>query len=39
MKSFDFLTCFVTYPDEIKTFATFAEYVGPQLISKAPFPR
>ena len=36
VKSFHFLTCFVTYPDEIKTFATFAEYVGPQLIKQGP---
>ena len=34
MKSFHFLTCFFTYPDEIKEFATFAEYVGPQLIKQ-----
>ena len=32
VKSFHFLTCFFTYPPEIKEFATFAEYVGPQLI-------
>jgi len=36
VKSFHFLTCFVTYPDEIKMFATFAEYVGPQLIKQGP---
>ena len=29
VKSFHFLTCFFTYPDEIKEFAAFAEYVGP----------
>ena len=34
VKSFHFLTCFFTYPDEIKKFATFAEYVGPQLIKQ-----
>ena len=34
MKSFHFLTCFFTYPDEIKEFVTFAEYVGPQLIKQ-----
>ena len=34
VKSFHFLTCFFTYPDEIKEFATFAEYVGPQLIKQ-----
>ena len=32
VKSYHFLTCFFTYPDEIKEFVTFAEYVGPQLI-------
>jgi type I restriction enzyme R subunit len=32
VKSFHFLTCFFAYPPEIKEFATFAEYVGPQLI-------
>ena len=32
VKSFHFLTCFFTYAPEIKDFATFAEYVGPQLI-------
>ena len=32
VKSFHFLTCFFTYPPEIKEFATFAEYVGAQLI-------
>jgi len=32
VKSFHFLTCFFTYPSEIKEFATFAEYVGPLLI-------
>jgi type I restriction enzyme R subunit len=34
VKSFHFLTCFLTYPDEIKEFVTFAEYVGPQLIKQ-----
>jgi len=34
VKSFHFLTCFFTYPEEIKQFATFAEYVGPQLIKQ-----
>lgn len=34
VKSYHFLTCFFSYPDEIKTFATFAEYVGPQLIKQ-----
>jgi len=32
VKSFHFLTCFFTYAPEIKQLATFAEYVGPQLI-------
>ena len=34
VKSFHFLTCFFTYPDQIKEFVTFAEYVGPQLIKQ-----
>ena len=32
VKSFHFLTCFFTYAPEIKEFATFADYVGSQLI-------
>lgn len=32
VKCFHFLTCFFTYPQEIREFAAFAEYVGPQLI-------
>jgi len=32
VKSFHFLTCFFTFASEIKAFATFADYVGPQLI-------
>ena len=32
VKSFHFLTCFFTFAPEIKELATFAEYVGPQLI-------
>ncbi len=32
VKSFHFLTCFFTFSSAIKQFATFAEYVGPQLI-------
>lgn len=32
VKSFHFLTCFFTFGPEIKQLATFAEYVGPQLI-------
>jgi len=34
VKSFHFLTCFFTYPPEIKEFATFSDYVGPQLIKQ-----
>lgn len=34
VKSFHFLTCFFTYPDEIGEFVAFAEYVGPQLIKQ-----
>jgi type I restriction enzyme R subunit len=34
VKSFHFLTCFFTYPDQVKEFVTFAEYVGPQLIKQ-----
>ncbi|MBI1817104.1 MAG: type I restriction endonuclease subunit R [Deltaproteobacteria bacterium] len=32
VKAFHFLTCFFTYAAELKEFAKFAEYVGPQLI-------
>ena len=32
VKSFHFLTCFFTFSAEVKALATFAEYVGPQLI-------
>ena len=32
VKGFHFLTCFFTFAPEIKELATFAEYVGPQLI-------
>ena len=32
VKSYHFLTCFFTYSPQIQEFATFAEYVGPQLI-------
>ena len=28
------MTCFFTYPPEIKEFAAFAEYLGPQLIKQ-----
>jgi type I restriction enzyme R subunit len=34
VKSVHFLTCFFTYPDEVKQFAAFAELVGPQLIKE-----
>ena len=34
VKSYHFLTCFFTYPDSLKEFAVFAEYVGPQLIKQ-----
>ncbi len=34
VRSFHFLTCFFTYAAELKEFATFAEYVGPQLIKQ-----
>lgn len=34
VKSFHFLTCFFTYSPQIKEFAAFAEYVGPQLIKQ-----
>jgi len=32
VKHFHFFTCFFTFGPEIQQFATFAEYVGPQLI-------
>jgi type I restriction enzyme R subunit len=34
VKAFHFLTCFFTYAADLKEFATFAEYVGPQLIKQ-----
>jgi type I restriction enzyme, R subunit len=34
VKSYHFLTCFFTYPDNIAEFAAFADYVGPQLIKE-----
>jgi type I restriction enzyme, R subunit len=34
VKSFHFLSCFFTYPQEIREYATFAGYVGPQLIKQ-----
>jgi type I restriction enzyme R subunit len=38
VKSYHFLTCFFTYSPQIQEFATFAEYVGPQLIKAGPSP-
>jgi type I restriction enzyme R subunit len=32
VKSFHFLTCFFTFAPEIRQLATFADYIGPQLI-------
>ena len=32
VKSFHFLSCFFTFTPQIEEFATFAEYVGPQLV-------
>jgi type I restriction enzyme R subunit len=34
VKAFHFLTCFFSYAPELKEFATFAEYIGPQLIKQ-----
>ena len=34
VKSYHFLSCFFQYPKQIKAFAVFAEYVGPQLIKQ-----
>ena len=34
VQRFHFLTCFFTYPDDVKEFAIFAECVGPQLIKQ-----
>jgi len=34
LKAFHFLTCFFTYAPDLNEFATFAEYVGPQLIKQ-----
>ena len=33
-RSFRFLSCFFEYPADIETFASFSEYVGPQLIKQ-----
>ena len=32
VSAFHFLTCFFTYAPQLKEFAAFAEYIGPQLI-------
>ena len=32
VKSFQFLTCFFSYPPEIQEFVSFAECIGPQLV-------
>ncbi len=34
VKCFHFMTCFFTFPEELKVFASFADYVGPQLIKQ-----
>jgi type I restriction enzyme R subunit len=34
IKAYHFLTCFFTYPPEVREFAAFADYVGPQLIKQ-----
>lgn len=34
VKSYHFLSCFFQYSKQIKAFAAFAEYVGPQLIKQ-----
>lgn len=34
VKNYHFMTCFFTYPREVKEFAVFAEYLGPQLIKQ-----
>jgi type I restriction enzyme R subunit len=34
VKTFHFLTCFVTYPEAVREFVVFAEVVGPQLIKQ-----
>lgn len=34
VKAIHFLSCFFTYPEDVKRFAAFAEYVGPQLIKQ-----
>ena len=34
VQSYHFLTCFFAYPEAVKEFALFAQYVGPQLIKQ-----
>jgi len=34
VQSYHFLTCFFAYQEDVKEFALFAEYVGPQLIKQ-----
>jgi len=34
VKSFHFLNCFFSFPDNIREFSAFADYVGPQLIKQ-----
>jgi type I restriction enzyme R subunit len=34
VKSYHFLICFFSYPEDLARFAAFAEYVGPQLIKQ-----
>ncbi|MBU0714213.1 MAG: DEAD/DEAH box helicase family protein [Verrucomicrobia bacterium] len=34
VKSYHFLTCFFTYPEEYRELAVFAGYIGPQLIKQ-----
>jgi len=34
VKTFYFLHCFFTYPEDLEVFAAFADYVGPQLIKE-----
>jgi type I restriction enzyme R subunit len=34
VKTFYFLHCFFAYPEDLETFAAFADYVGPQLIKE-----
>lgn len=34
VKSFHFMTCFFSYPNEVREFAAFAEYVDPKLVKR-----